>query len=73
MTKGYILQDLDSKGFIVSIYKPWQPNEYTLTYGIGDATILSETDVFQTLKEISEDPTSQCYLKNFLQLTVWTT
>ena len=73
MTKGYILQDLDSKGFVVSIYKPWEPNEYTLTQDIGDATILSETDVFQTLKEISEDHEGECYMKNFLQLTVWTT
>jgi hypothetical protein len=73
MTKGYILQDLESKEFVVSIYKPWEPNEYTLTYEIGDATILSETDVFQTIESISKDHTSECYMKNFLQLTVWIT
>jgi hypothetical protein len=72
MTKEYILQDLESKGFLLCFYKAWEPTEYTLTYAIGDATMLSETDVFQTVKEISEDPKSPCYMKNFLQLTIWT-
>jgi len=73
MTKGYILQDLDSMHYVVEEYREWDMSIHTLNPGIHNATIFNESNLIFALQKMSQDYKSPCYMKNFLQLTVWTT
>ena len=71
MTKGYILQDTETKDYVIEIDRAWETSQYKLTPDINKATIFSEEDVFWALKNISEDSGGTCYMKNFIQITIW--
>lgn len=73
MTKGYILQDTETKDYVIEIDKAWETPQYKLTPDINWATVFSEENVFWTLKNISEDPGGECYMKKFIQIIIWTT
>jgi len=73
MTKGYILQDVSTHYYVIGSYEGFGCSNFDLTTDILNATTFNESELIFALQKISEDSTSPCYTKQFIQITVWTT